>query len=109
MSIRLIAVNPEQSRGHVYAVVRAYNGDTLIYADRLALDRVEDRRTFAREVCSLRPETDSGFVERELLRFFDEASPADGMAKCFPVPSQPHQSAPRPRKARFATRWEFPR
>ena len=75
MSVRLVAVDPESSRGHVYAVVRAYDGDALVFADRVALDRADDRRAFAREVVEHVQTADAAAIEAELLRFYDEAAP----------------------------------
>ena len=63
MSFRLVAADPEHARGHVYAVVRAYDGDTLVFADRVALDRSEDRRTFAREVAEQAAGADAAAIE----------------------------------------------
>ncbi len=72
MSVRLVITDLEPTKAHLYAVARAYQDETLICFERLALDRVEARRAFAAEVEKIRPGTDTTAIDAELLRFVDE-------------------------------------
>jgi len=79
--IKIAVGGLESSRGHLYGIVQASDGERTIFADRLALDRAKDRRQFAEEVQRLAPSVDVDAIERELLGIVDRAAAEAGAAE----------------------------
>ena len=79
--IRIAVGGLESSRGHLYGVVQALDGERTIFADRIALDRAKDRRQFAEEVHGLAPDADVAAIERELMGVLDRATAEAGAAE----------------------------
>src|SRR4051794_21953404 len=74
MALKVTLSEVEQSRGHVYAIVRALDEGSVLFADRIALDRAADRASFAKELLRIEPTLEREEVDRKLLSAFEEAS-----------------------------------
>ncbi len=62
-----------RSRGRWYAVVSVHRDDLPVFAEKIALDRTEDRGAFVAAVLERVPDADGAAIDAKLIRFLDAA------------------------------------